>query len=275
MADPPLLADHKIQDYIDGRLNERDQAAVAAYLLVHPDVAADVEMLRRQNEALRGIGHEILEEPVPARLRTVLSRHVEQPAEVVALRGGKGPRSFRFLEAAAAILLFCAGGAFGWFLHDRLSFPPGAQDLIASNAADLYRFYGGEYDYPVDFPPDRTAELASWIKRSFDREIAPPDLAPLSYEYRGGEMLRVSGASIGFFQFESPEGARLAVVFWPGEQPPTSLQRIGRQQNVAARYWLGNGISFAVISDASNPDLEPAAEAVFSFYGGGLASNEP
>jgi anti-sigma factor RsiW len=270
-----MLADHKIQDYIDGRLSERDQAAVAAYLLVHPDVAAEIEMLRRQNEALRGIGQEILEEPVPARLRTVLYRHVDDRAEVVDLRGGKSPRSFRFLEAAAAILLFCAGGAFGWFLHDRLAFPPGGQDMIASNVADLYRFYGGEHDYPVDFPPDRTAELASWIERSFDRAILPPDLADLSYEYRGGEVLPVSGASIGFFQFESPEGARLAVVFWPGDQPPTRLQRIGRQQNVAARYWLGNGISFAVMSDESNPDLEHAAEAVFSFYGGGLAASRP
>jgi anti-sigma factor RsiW len=275
MADRAMLADHKIQDYIDGRLSERDQAAVAAYLLVHPDVAAEVEMLRRQNEALRGIGHEILDEPVPARLRTVLYRHVEQPAEVVGLRGGNSPRSFRFLEAAAAILLFCAGGAFGWFLHDRLTFPPAAQDLIASNAADLYRFYGGEHQYPVDFPPDRTAELASWIQRSFDRDISPPDLATLSYEYRGGEVRRVAGANIGFFQFESPAGARLAVVFWPGEQPPTRLQNIGGQQNVAARYWLGSGISFAVMSDESNPDLEPAAQAVFSFYGGGLASNGP
>jgi anti-sigma factor RsiW len=197
MADSRMLADHKFQDYIDGRLSERDQAAVAAYLLVHPDVAAEVEMLRRQTEALRGIGQEILEEPVPARLRTVLYRHVDERVEPVGLRGGKSPRSFRFLEAAAAILLFCAGGAFGWFLHDRLTFPPGAQDLIASNIADLYRFYGGEHDYPVDFPPDRTAELASWIERSFDREILPPDLADLSYEYRGGEVLPVSARASG------------------------------------------------------------------------------
>jgi anti-sigma factor RsiW len=273
MGDSPNLSDHKIQDYIDGRLGERDQGAVAAYLLVHPDVASEVEMLRRQNEALRGLGHEILDEPVPARLRSVLYRD-DQPADVVSLRG-KGPRSFRFLEAAAAVLLFCAGGAFGWFLHEQLTFPPGAQDLIASSAADLYRFYGSEHGYPVDFPPDRTAELASWIKRSFDREISPPDLATLSYAYRGGQVLRVSGASIGFFQFENPAGARLAVVFWPGEQPPTTLEEIGRQQNVAARYWLGNGISFAVMSDASNPDLDQAAAAVFSFYSGVLAASGP
>jgi anti-sigma factor RsiW len=268
MADHEILADHKIQDYIDGRLDERNQAVVAAYLLSHSDAASKVETLRRQNEALRGIGQEILDEPVPSRLRDVLHRQTPQPAKP----GLRRWRSSGFLEAVAAILLFCVGGALGWFAHDQLTPRLGLQDLIASNVADAYTFYGGEDDYPVDFPPDQTAELVSWISRSFDREISPPDLAALSYEYRGGQLLPISGANIGFFQFESPEGARLAVVFWPGDQPPTKLDRIGRQENVAARYWLGDGFSFAVMSDKDNPDLESAAEAVFSYYDGALGS---
>jgi anti-sigma factor RsiW len=265
MADHEILAEHKIHDYIDGRLSERDQALVATYLLAHPAAASRVETLRRQNEALKGSGHEILDEPVPARLREVLRRQPE-----VGFAGRRRLRSSSFLEAAAAILLFCTGGVLGWFMHDRLVPRLGPQDLIASNAADAYAFYGGEHDYPVDFPPDRTAELMAWISRSFDREIAPPDLAGLSYEYRGGQLLPISGQSIGFFQFESPEGARLAVVFWPGDQPPTKLDRIGRQENVAARYWLGDGFSFAVMGDPANPDLESVADAVFSFYDGAL-----
>jgi anti-sigma factor RsiW len=274
MADLEILADHKIQDYIDGRLDDRDQAAVAAYLLAHPDAAGHVEMLRRQNEALRGIGQEILDEPVPARLRDVLRQQARQPAQVRFIDRTR-LRSSSFLEAAAAILLFCVGGAVGWFVHDGLTPRPGLQDLIASNAADVYTFYGGDHDYPVDFPPDRTTELVSWINRSFNREISPPDLANLSYEYRGGQLLPISGASIGFFQFEGPDDARLAVVFWPGDQPPTQLERIGQQQNVTARYWLGDGFSFAVMSDESNPDLESAAQAVFSFYDGALGPNSP
>jgi len=274
MADHEILADDKIQDYIDGRLDDRDKAAVAAYLLAHPDLASRVEMLRRQNEALRGIGQEILDEPVPARLRNVLHQQARQPAQE-RLVGRARLRSPSFLEAAAAILLFCVGGAVGWFMHDRLTPRPGLQDLIASNAADVYTFYGGDHDYPVDFPPDQTTELVSWINRSFNREISPPDLANLSYEYRGGQVLPISGASIGFFQFKGPNDARLAVVFWPGDQPPTQLERIGQQQNVTARYWLGDGFSFAVMSDTNNPDLESAAKAVFSFYDGALAANSP
>ena len=58
--------------------------------------------------------------------------------------------------------------------------------------------------------------------------------------------------------------------FWPADQPPTRLTGMGRQENVAARYWLGDGFSFAVMSDQDNPDLESAAKAVFSYYDANL-----
>jgi anti-sigma factor RsiW len=120
MADHEILADYRIQDYIDGRLDERNQALVATYLLAHPDVASKVETLRRQNGALKGIGQEILDEPVPPRLRDVLRQQTE-----LTFAGRRNLRSSSFLEAVAAILLFCVGGVLGWFMHDRLVPRPG------------------------------------------------------------------------------------------------------------------------------------------------------
>ncbi|NJO37086.1 MAG: hypothetical protein HC871_04995, partial [Rhizobiales bacterium] len=74
MADRNILKQDRIQDYIDNRLNDRDRASVAAYLLANPEVGNAVERLRRQNEALKAIGQEILDEPVPERLRSVLGK---------------------------------------------------------------------------------------------------------------------------------------------------------------------------------------------------------
>lgn len=261
MAEPYVLADHQIQDYIDDRLDPRERAAVAAHLLASPAVASDVEILGRQNEALKGLGQEILDEPVPARLRNALYQQT-----VVELSAERRRRFSPFMEAAAAIFLFCFGGTAGWFIHDKLTPRIGVEDLIAASAADVYAFYNSERDYPLDFPPDRTEDLISWISRSFERDIGPPDLEELSYAYRGGRVLPISGASSGFFEFESQDGARLAVFFWPAERAPTKLDRMGQQENIAARYWLGDGFNFAVMSDDANPDLENAAETVFSFY---------
>jgi anti-sigma factor RsiW len=106
-------SDEQIQDYIDGRLGGPDLMAMAAYLRAHPEVASEVETLRRQNEALKRIGQEVLDEPIPERLRGVL-----RPS---ARGGGNGrePHSTRgFLAVLVAILLVCVGaplgGSDGW-----------------------------------------------------------------------------------------------------------------------------------------------------------------
>src|SRR5690554_4344952 len=144
MAKRSVFTDRQLQDYIDGRLSERDRASVAAYLLAHPDVAAEVETVRRQSEALRALGQEILDEPVPERLREVLRRPLAPPRtepepeeprvarpraepppeEPRVARAEPEPEELRvapprrrrapnFLEAAAAILLLCAGVGLG------------------------------------------------------------------------------------------------------------------------------------------------------------------
>jgi anti-sigma factor RsiW len=267
LADRDGLTDDQIQGYIDDRLNERDRAAVAAYLLGHPELAAEIETLRRQNEVLKGMGHEILDEPVPERLRSILREQ-----KVVGLNEVRRRRASPFLEAAAAILLFCAGGAVGWFVNSQVNPASYPGDQLASDLASVFAFYGAARDYPIDFPPERSSELATWIGRSFEREIPPPDLIEFGYQYGGGRLLAAAGGNTGFFQFYGPEDARIAVFFWRAERPPESIVDLGRQENVSARYWFGDGLGFAVMSDEANPDLERAAKAIFSFYEASFAS---
>lgn len=270
MAERNIFTDEQIQDYIDGRLNERDRAAVAAYLLAHPRVAAEVEAIRRQSEALRALGQEILDQPVPERLREVLR---ERPA---ASRAGCGPgapratqhkfrRAIGFLEAAAAILLFCAGGASGWFAHGVARPDPSLADMLLADMSRAYAFYGAR-DYPVAFPPERAAELVAWIGRSFARDVPPPDLSAFGYSYRGGRLIPGAGTRIGLFQFARPEDAELAVFFWTTAAPPEVVSALHHQDNIAAHFWTTDGLSFAVISDRTNRDLDTAAKAVFAFY---------
>jgi anti-sigma factor RsiW len=268
LGDRGVLTEDQIQGYIDDRLNERDRAAIAAYLLAHPEVAAEIETLRRQNEALRAVGHEVLDEPVPERLRSILREQ-----KVVGLDDVRRRRASPFLEAAAAILLFCAGGAVGWFVNSQVNPASDPADRLASHLAGVFAFYGAAHDYPIDFPPDRSAELAAWIGRSFEREIPPPELTEFGYEYGGGRLLAAAGGNTGFFQFYGPENARLAVFFWRAERPPESIVDLGRQENVSARYWFGDGLGFAVMSDEANPDLEAASKTIFSFYEARFASD--
>ena len=270
MAERSIFTDGQIQDYIDGRLNERDRAAVAAYLLGHPRVAAEVEAIRRQSEALRALGQEILDEPVPAHLRDLLrDRPVPSHAEL----GSGAPHAMdrpirrlrHLVEAAAAILVLCAGGAIGWFAHGVVHPAPSFEDMFLADMSRAYAFYGAR-DYPVAFPPDRAEEFVTWIGRSFEREVRPPDLAKLGYSYRGGRLIPSARASIGLFQFERPENADLAVFFWTTAAPPRVVSALHDRDDIAAHFWNTNGLSFAVISDKANRDLKTAAAAIFAFY---------
>jgi anti-sigma factor RsiW len=262
MAERNVFTDQQIQDYIDGRLNERDRAAVAAYLLVHPRVAADVEGVRRQSDALRALGQEILDAPVPEHLRRILREH---PAGCRAERrrvpaAPQGARQRRGLLTITAILMFLAGGAVGWLAHHVVGSAPSLEEMLLADLNRAYAFYGAR-DYPVSFPADRAEEFVTWIGRSFAREVRPPDLDQFGYSYRGGRVIPRAGANIGLFQFERPDNSELAVFFWTNAGPP----RLDRD-HLTARLWSTNGISFAVVSDDANRDLETAAAVVFAFY---------
>lgn len=265
MVERSAFTDEQIQDYIDGRLRERDRAAVAAYLLAHPRVAADVDAVRRQSEALRALGQEVLDEPVPEHLRRILragparSRAERRPAFPLAVR-----RLPSLLEVAAAIVLVCAGGAIGWFAHALTRTAPSAGDVLLADMSRAYAFYGA-HDYPVAFPPDRGDEFVAWIGRSFEREVRPPDLAALGYSYRGGRLIPSAGGNIGLFQFERPDNAELAVFFWATSAPLKVVHSHSDRDNLAVHFLTIDGLTFAVIGDKANRDLATAAAAIFAF----------
>jgi anti-sigma factor RsiW len=75
MAIPPeTVSEEEIQEYIDGRLSAHRRSEVEAYLALRPERAAEVHALLRQQEALRRLGQEILNEPIPERLQDILRR---------------------------------------------------------------------------------------------------------------------------------------------------------------------------------------------------------
>ena len=70
----PEITEDEIQEYIDGRLNAGRRKEVEIYLAVRPERAAEVQSLLRQQEALRRLGNEILNEPIPDRFQQILRR---------------------------------------------------------------------------------------------------------------------------------------------------------------------------------------------------------
>lgn len=257
-----IPSDEKVQDYIDGRLNERDQAAVAAYLLANPDEARKIQGMRQQNEALKGLGAEVLSEPVPDRLKAVLAdaRKRDHDTQI-----GRAKRS-GFLQAAAILLIFCLGGASGWFGRSLATTDPSVNDLAFQYAMRAYNFYASADGYPVDFPADREDDLTSWFTRIFERPIGRPDLASVGYNYVGGRLLPWSRGSQGLFLYANQDNERVVVFFWPSDSDRYDLRPTRPEDKVASRFWWGEGFSFAVMSDPVNKKLDDITKSISSFY---------
>ena len=64
----------ELQDYLDGRLSAKRRLEVEAFLARNPESAAELAALKSQAMALRRLGAEILEEPIPDRLMDLVRR---------------------------------------------------------------------------------------------------------------------------------------------------------------------------------------------------------
>ncbi|WP_404380807.1 anti-sigma factor family protein [Caenispirillum salinarum] len=72
--------DAAIDDYLAGRLSAEDRSRLEALIEENPEVRHRVETLQSQEEALRHLGEEILDEPLPDRLLEALGLDLEDEA---------------------------------------------------------------------------------------------------------------------------------------------------------------------------------------------------
>lgn len=256
------ISEDKLQDYIDGRLGDQDEAAVAAHLLANPEQADYVQRLREQNKVLKGVGAGILNEPVPERLKAVLDsardqhrdRHLSQIR-----RGG----FFSGLAYAGAV---AAGLAIGWFGHANYYTGPSPAELALIAGSEAYSFYSRDNEFAVEFGSDKEVDLGKWMQQAFGREVAHPDLADLGYKYVGSRLLPWSGGRMAMQLFENDQGGRAAVLIWPSDEPPRNLSNVAKLGNVQTAYRWKDGLFYAVMGDKSNKDFDKVANAVIDRF---------
>jgi anti-sigma factor RsiW len=279
MAPPARPTDEELGEYADGGLSGRRRAEIEAWLLAEPQKALEIERLRRLNDALKGLGEEILEEPVPDRLRDVV-RRVEGgtprdpggrdgrspapgPTTPRGLRGRAWPR---FIEAAAVVAVFALGGVIGWSLRPHLDHGRPQVDDMLVDASRAYAFYDGGRNYPIEFPPDQTGAFDAIAARLFEQAVAPPDLATVGYRYLGARLAPAADIRNTLFLFEGEDGRRITVLFWPLAEALAIGSGSLAMDGVLTRFWLQGGFGFAVIGEEANARLEEISDAVAAHY---------
>jgi anti-sigma factor RsiW len=279
MAPAARPTDEELGEYADGGLSGRRRAEIEAWLLADPQKALEIERLRRLNDALKGLGEEILEEPVPDRLRDVV-RRVEGgtpgdpggrdggspapgPTTPRGLRGRAWPR---FIEAAAVVAVFALGGVIGWSLRPHLDHGRPQVDDMLVDASRAYAFYDGGRNYPIEFPPDQTGAFDAIAARLFEQAVAPPDLATVGYRYLGARLAPAADIRNTLFLFEGEDGRRITVLFWPLAEALAIGSGSLAMDGVLTRFWLQGGFGFAVIGEEANARLEEISDAVAAHY---------
>jgi anti-sigma factor RsiW len=104
-----------IQQYLLGELAPCHVVAFETALHEDPHLAAQVQALQRQNELLRGLCSDILDEPVPERLMAALNNSRCAPSRQGFPDLRARPRRIARLRAAAnALLALVIGSASAW-----------------------------------------------------------------------------------------------------------------------------------------------------------------
>ena len=78
MGSSKPVSEHELWEYVDGGLGPRSRRRIERLLETDAALAVTVAAMRRQNEALKSIGGEVMKETVPDRLRDVLRRSGRQ-----------------------------------------------------------------------------------------------------------------------------------------------------------------------------------------------------
>lgn len=250
-----------LQDYLDERLDTFRKADIDAYLIENRDAAEHVATLKSQSEALKRLGAIILDEPVPDKLRAIVRKHEQHKISPSRLWSRK-----RFLEVAAATLIFLSGGSAGWWLHDRMTPLPTPVEALLENSSYALNFYGSDSGFPIGFSPDQSKELANWIKKLFGKAVPYPDLSADNYQFSGGNILPGADSKTIFYLYSRSKNLHISVIAWASDEEPSEELTVAELGDFAASYWYSGNFGYAVLGSSSDDGLGHIADSIYKFY---------
>lgn len=247
------LTDTDFHAFVDGLLPPERAAEVEAFLVRHPDKAAEIANWQRQNEALKALFVPLAGQAIPDRLR---------PRRVAAqLRLGlRWPQL-----AAAAMVLLVLGGVIGWAGRD-LARPP-ERDLLIADAVSAHALYVKENRHAVEVAATDRDHLVTWLSNRIDRPVTPPDLSAEGFSLVGGRLLpgyEQSGAGpAALLMYENAAAERVTVYITAasaGEAPATRFVTLA---NLDAFYWSDDRITCTVVGALPQPRMQTVATKIY------------
>ena len=252
--------------YADGQLDATQRLAVEAHLSAHPDAAAEVALLLRQNDAIRTLFAPVGAEAVPARLR---------PRRLAAEMGRR--RQSAWTWAAAALVLIGLGMGTGWFVRPLFEARPASASLIA-DAVSAHAVYVAESRHAVEVGSEESDHLSTWLSNRLDTALGMPDLSAEGFALVGGRLLpglAEAGGRAAQLMYEDGSGERITIYVTaalPDREPAYQFASLG---NAEAFYWADARITCTVVGSLPETQMQAVAGAVYAQLTGGAPGSAP
>ena len=260
-----MITEDDLHALADGRLGPERRTEVEAWLQGQPEARAKADAWRAQNDALRVIAREVLDEPVPSRLLAALN-----------------PQRRRWAMAAAAALVAGVTGTVGWFGHAWYAggsalagLPGGAQSSAAAqrfarDAMVAHAVYSPEVRHAVEVAADQK-HLMPWLSKRVGTPLKAPMLQAQGFELVGGRLLPGETSARAQFMYQNAAGERVTLYLSAVQKSSPVAQtalRFEQNGNISAVYWIDRELRYALSGDLPRARLMPLAELAYQQLGG-------
>lgn len=254
-----LELDAMLHAFIDAELGAKDEQEVRTRLDNDPDAATRADDYRRQRDALHGAYDHVIDEPLPIAMHNALN--------------SRAPKSMLWQapmwRAAAAIVLFLAGGLSGWWGHGLAV--PGTAPFVAadsspyvSRAIGAHVLFASEVRHPVEVTANEEQHLVDWLTKRLGRNVHAPKLGGAGFELVGGRLLPGDGAKpAAQFMYENRAGQRVTLYLSLDPARTETSFRFAEYGETSAIYWIEDGLGYALAGSLSRDEMLKVARLVY------------
>ena len=256
-----LITEDDLHALADGRLGPERRTEVEAWLAGQPEARAKADAWRAQNDALRALARDALDEPVPQRLLAALH-----------------PQRQRWLTAvAAALVASVTMGAAGWFGHAWFAASGSsgatvfAAKRFARDAMSAHAVYSPEVRHPVEVVAAEQQHLVQWLSKRVGTQLKAPVLQAQGFDLVGGRLLPGDGGARAQFMYQNAAGERVTLYLSAVPKNTAAVPTAFRFESngpVSAFYWIDRDLSYAFSGDLPRARLLQLSELVYSQLGG-------
>jgi len=244
------ISEEDLHAYVDGALSAGRREQVERAIELNPALAARVSDYFSLNNMFHERYDRVLNEPIPARLRTLKKARWSGAANWP-----------RFAGMAAALVAGIGIGIGTNMGRDALSLPGTSassaantrdvsaegMEAMARQAALAHVVYMPAVDRPDDIGKDREQDFVQYLSNKLGTDVHPPLLTKSGFELMGGRILPGDNGPTAQFMYRDAKGERVTLCI-ARRKTSTNITafKLYRDGPVNVFYWIDGDFGYAV-----------------------------